>query len=103
MRSTATGSLEVTTTATSGAAAGPSGTTTLSPGATSTSVAPGSAELDPAWFAGAASVGVTSGASTPESSVQAVVARLREFGATSVEEVDGIPETVEFMLPHELR
>ncbi|MCA8965786.1 MAG: 4-hydroxy-3-methylbut-2-enyl diphosphate reductase [Planctomycetes bacterium] len=63
----------------------------------------GSAELDPAWFAGAASVGVTSGASTPESSVQAVVARLREFGATSVEEVDGIPETVEFMLPHELR
>ncbi len=63
----------------------------------------GSDELDPAWFVGARSVGVTSGASTPESSVQAVVARLREFGAESVEEVDGIPETVEFMLPHELR
>jgi len=63
----------------------------------------GSDELDPKWFEGARSVGVTSGASTPESSVKAVVARLREFGAVSVEEVDGIPETVEFMLPHELR
>lgn len=63
----------------------------------------GSDELNPKWFEGARSVGVTSGASTPESSVQAVVARLREFGAVSVEEVDGIPETVEFMLPHELR
>jgi 4-hydroxy-3-methylbut-2-enyl diphosphate reductase len=61
------------------------------------------AELDPAWFAGVGSVGVTSGASTPESSVQEVVARLREFGAASVEEVDGIPETVEFMLPLEVR
>lgn len=63
----------------------------------------GGDELNPKWFEGARSVGVTSGASTPESSVQAVVARLREFGAVSVEEVDGIPETVEFMLPHELR
>jgi hypothetical protein len=35
--------------------------------------------------------------------VQAVVARLRELGATSVEEIDGIPETIEFSLPHEVR
>ena len=33
----------------------------------------------------------------------AVVARLRELGATSVEEVDGAIETVEFTLPLEVR
>lgn len=33
-------------------------------------------ELDPAWFAGLRSVGVTAGASTPESQIQAVVERL---------------------------
>ena len=63
----------------------------------------GGDELLPEWFAGVRTVGITSGASTPESSVQGVVDRLREFGATSVEEVDGIPETVEFMLPLEVR
>lgn len=60
-------------------------------------------QLDPAWIAGAAHVGVTSGASTPEVSVQAVVARLRELGAQSVEEIDGAVETVEFTLPIEVR
>jgi 4-hydroxy-3-methylbut-2-enyl diphosphate reductase len=62
-----------------------------------------STQLDPAWVAGRATVGVTSGASTPEVSVAAVVARLRELGATSVEEVDGALETVEFTLPLEVR
>jgi len=63
----------------------------------------GADEMRPEWFAGVASVGLTSGASTPESSVQAVVARLRELGAESVTEVDGIPEMVEFSLPHAVR
>ncbi|MBM4061360.1 MAG: 4-hydroxy-3-methylbut-2-enyl diphosphate reductase [Planctomycetes bacterium] len=63
----------------------------------------GAAELRREWFHGVRRVGITSGASTPESSVRAVVARLRELGAQSVEEVDGIPETVEFSLPHEVR
>jgi 4-hydroxy-3-methylbut-2-enyl diphosphate reductase len=63
----------------------------------------GADELRPEWFAGAATVGLTSGASTPEGSVQAVVARLRELGAESVREVDGIPEMVEFSLPHAVR
>ena len=63
----------------------------------------GADELRREWFDGVGTVGITSGASTPESSVQTVVERLREFGATSVEEVDGIPETIEFMLPHEVR
>ncbi len=60
-------------------------------------------ELQDAWFEGVQSVGVTSGASTPESSVRAVVAHLRGLGATSVEEVDGIAETIEFTLPMQLR
>ena len=55
------------------------------------------------WFDGVKSIGLTSGASTPESSVLAVVDRLRELGVTSVEEVDGIHETIEFTLPLELR
>ncbi len=60
-------------------------------------------ELQDAWFEGVQSVGVTSGASTPESSVRAVVVHLRGLGATSVEEVDGIAETIEFTLPMQLR
>jgi len=63
----------------------------------------GAKEIQPEWFTGIQSVGITSGASTPESSVRAVVERLRELGATSVEEVAGIPETVEFSLPREVR
>ncbi|MCA8949964.1 MAG: 4-hydroxy-3-methylbut-2-enyl diphosphate reductase [Planctomycetes bacterium] len=60
-------------------------------------------EIDAGWFVGKSAVGVTSGASTPEGSVRAVVERLRELGATSVEEIDGIHETVEFSLPAEVR
>ena len=60
-------------------------------------------EIDAAWFFGMQNIGITSGASTPESSVQSVVAKLRELGASSVEEVDGIEESIEFKLPLELR
>ncbi|MBL8752619.1 MAG: 4-hydroxy-3-methylbut-2-enyl diphosphate reductase [Planctomycetes bacterium] len=63
----------------------------------------GAAEIDAAWFRGIGTVGITSGASTPESSVAAVVDRLRALGATSVEEIAGEPELIEFSLPLELR
>jgi 4-hydroxy-3-methylbut-2-enyl diphosphate reductase len=36
-------------------------------------------ELDPHWFEGVATVGVTAGASTPDESIEEVVARLRSF------------------------
>ncbi|MFY9345732.1 MAG: 4-hydroxy-3-methylbut-2-enyl diphosphate reductase [Planctomycetota bacterium] len=63
----------------------------------------GAAQIRPEWFHGVRAVGITSGASTPESSVAAVVERLRALGATSVEEIDGIPELIEFSLPMEVR
>ena len=60
-------------------------------------------EIEDGWFEGVGAIGITSGASTPESSVRAVVDHLRGLGATDVEEVDGIPETIEFTLPLQLR
>jgi 4-hydroxy-3-methylbut-2-enyl diphosphate reductase len=63
----------------------------------------GADEIQEGWFADVRTVGITSGASTPESSVAAVVERLRALGATSIEEVDGIPEHIEFSLPMQVR
>lgn len=60
------------------------------------------AELDPAWVAGKQRIGVTAGASAPEVLVQDVIARLKSFGATEVEEVSGIVEDVTFPIPKAL-
>jgi 4-hydroxy-3-methylbut-2-enyl diphosphate reductase len=57
------------------------------------------AELDPAWLAGVARVGVTAGASTPERVVQGVVERLRELGASDVQTVETRVEDVFFAPP----
>ena len=59
--------------------------------------------LQPEWFAGKARVGISAGASAPESLVQGVVARLREMGAGSVTELQGIRENVVFPLPKALQ
>lgn len=37
------------------------------------------AELDPAWFVGCSSVGVTAGASTPDDQIDEVVQRLERM------------------------
>lgn len=58
--------------------------------------------VDPAWLEGAASVGVTSGASAPEILVEAMVRWLAERGATEVRVVNVIDEDVFFPLPPEL-
>ena len=42
-------------------------------------------EIDPLWLQGVETVGLTSGASTPEALVQRVIDRLRELGAHSME------------------
>ena len=63
----------------------------------------GAGHIDPAWLAGAARVGVTAGASAPETLVQEVIAWLRAHGGDSVRELDGEPESITFALPRELR
>jgi len=64
---------------------------------------PEAAAVDPAWFDGVGTVGVTSGASAPEWLVDGLVAALRERGATEVREVEVVPEDVHFALPGGLR
>jgi 4-hydroxy-3-methylbut-2-enyl diphosphate reductase len=63
----------------------------------------GADDIQREWISGKTRVGVTAGASAPESLVQGVVARLREWGAREVRELDGEPENVTFALPRELR
>jgi 4-hydroxy-3-methylbut-2-en-1-yl diphosphate reductase len=59
----------------------------------------GAQDLRPEWFDGRARVGLTAGASAPDVLVQAVIDRLKQFGAVSVRNIDGVKETVEFPLP----
>jgi 4-hydroxy-3-methylbut-2-enyl diphosphate reductase len=61
------------------------------------------AELDPAWVADAATVGVTSGASVPEELVSRLLDRLGELGFGEVEEIEAVSERMSFQLPRELR
>ncbi|CAK0781095.1 1-hydroxy-2-methyl-2-(E)-butenyl 4-diphosphate reductase [Gammaproteobacteria bacterium] len=55
------------------------------------------------WLSGAETIGVTAGASAPEILVEAVITRLREWGATSVEENRGRREDVVFPVPKKLQ
>ncbi len=59
-------------------------------------------ELKEEWLTGKLHIGLTSGASAPEVLVQEVIARLKEMGATSVRELEGISENVVFPLPKTL-
>jgi 4-hydroxy-3-methylbut-2-enyl diphosphate reductase len=64
----------------------------------------GAADLNPEWFSPDDHLGITSGASTPESSVQEVVNWLQGvFPVSSVEEFPLMQENVHFPLPAELR
>ena len=59
-------------------------------------------QLKPEWFAGKKRVGLTAGASAPESLAQAIVARIQEFGPRSVRTLSGVVEDVTFSLPKNL-
>ena len=58
--------------------------------------------LDPAWFAGKESVGVTAGASAPEMLVQGVLEGLRRVAEIDISTLDGVAEDVRFRFPAEL-
>ncbi|MCG2621756.1 4-hydroxy-3-methylbut-2-enyl diphosphate reductase [Arthrobacter sp. I2-34] len=60
-------------------------------------------EIDESWFEGAATVGVTSGASVPEVLVREVLVLLAEYGYGQVDEVVTAEEDILFSLPKELR
>jgi 4-hydroxy-3-methylbut-2-enyl diphosphate reductase len=59
-------------------------------------------QLKPEWFAGKKRVGLTAGASAPESLAQSIVSRIQEFGPRSVRALDGVVEDVTFSLPKNL-
>jgi 4-hydroxy-3-methylbut-2-enyl diphosphate reductase len=63
----------------------------------------GADDLKREWFEGKRAAGVTAGASAPESLVQQVVERLREWGGHEAVEVVGREEHVVFGLPQALR
>ncbi|PRC46312.1 4-hydroxy-3-methylbut-2-enyl diphosphate reductase, partial [Mycobacterium sp. ITM-2017-0098] len=60
-------------------------------------------DIDPAWFSGVTTVGVTSGASVPEILVRGVLDRLAEYGYGTVQPVTTANETLVFALPREIR
>ena len=57
-------------------------------------------EMDSAWLEGVENVGITSGASTPEDLVLAVIDALAPDEVTTI---DGVDEDVSFVLPREFR
>ena len=58
--------------------------------------------LDPLWLDGVRTVGITAGASAPESLVQGLIDRLRDTFDVTVSTLGGIEENVIFKLPREL-
>jgi 4-hydroxy-3-methylbut-2-enyl diphosphate reductase len=60
-------------------------------------------QIAPAWLDGKTRLGVTAGASAPEVLVNDVVARLKELGGETPEEVSGREENIVFSMPKELR
>ena len=63
----------------------------------------GAEDLKQEWFENINRIGITAGASAPEVLVRGVIERLKEWGATGMDELDGRPENVTFSMPKELR
>ncbi len=59
-------------------------------------------QLKPEWFAGKKRVGLTAGASAPESLAQLIMSKIQEFGPRSVRALSGVVEDVTFLLPKNL-
>ena len=59
-------------------------------------------EIDPRWLDAVSSIGLTAGASTPESVVQCCISSLNSMGVREIEEVEYTQESVFFQLPKEV-
>ena len=55
------------------------------------------------WFNDVKTIGITAGASAPEELVQSIISRLKEFGANTIEKLQGLEENMFFEVPKELR
>jgi 4-hydroxy-3-methylbut-2-enyl diphosphate reductase len=56
-------------------------------------------QLNPEWFVGKKRIGLTAGASAPESLAQSIIDRIKELGPKSVRPLEGIVENTAFPLP----
>ena len=59
-------------------------------------------QLKPEWFVGKKRIGLTAGASAPETLAQSIVARIQEFGPRQIRALPGVVEDVTFSLPKNL-
>ncbi len=59
-------------------------------------------EIEPCWFEGVSTIGLTAGASTPEEIVQSCIKRLMELGVNEVQDVEFVKEDVMFQLPKQV-
>jgi 4-hydroxy-3-methylbut-2-en-1-yl diphosphate reductase len=75
----------------------------LDSGATAAYLVDDLSHIDATWLDGVSTIGVTSGASVPESLVTAVLGWLAERGFDDIHEVESARETLTFALPPELR
>ncbi len=62
----------------------------------------GAEDLDPSWLKNTVSVGITAGASAPESLVQKLLHAVKGLGASSVRRLPGAEEHIRFPLPKSL-
>ena len=62
----------------------------------------GAEDLDPNWLKNTVSVGITAGASAPESLVQKLLHAVKALGASSVRRLPGAQEHIRFPLPKSL-
>ena len=61
------------------------------------------ADIQDDWFNDVKTIGITARASAPEELVQSIISRLKEFGADTIEELQGLEENMFFEVPKELR
>ena len=63
----------------------------------------GAEDIKPEWLVDVKRVGLTAGASAPESLVTGVIEKLRQQVSASVVNIEGVPESMVFALPRQLR